>query len=56
MPVTTFLEYAASLRKDVEQVVTAGFADVLSFTIDPRSSVRDFIKGHLQFTDGSVFH
>lgn len=56
MPVTTFLEYAASLRKAVEEVVAAGFADVLSFMIDPRSSVRGFIKGHLQFTDGSVLH
>ena len=53
---TTFLEYADYLRRDIEEVVAAGFAHVVTFTVEPRSAVRGFIKGHLQFTDGSVLH
>ncbi len=56
MSATTFLEYVALLQKDMEEIAAAGFAEVLTLTVDPRSAVRGFIKGYLQFLDGSVLH
>ena len=56
MPATNFHEYAREIENVLNAAVAAGDAALVSIQIDPRSSLRGFIAGVLQFGDASELH
>lgn len=56
MPATNFHEYARGIEDILDATVSAGEAVLVSTQIDPRSALRGFIAGVLQFGDASELH
>jgi hypothetical protein len=56
MPATNFHEYARGIEDVLDATVSAGEAVLVSIQIDPRSALRGFITGVLQFGDASELH
>lgn len=56
MSVTTFTEYAQHIQTTLYDVIEAGQAQIIDLRIDPRSTLRGYIAGSLQFNDGSELH
>jgi hypothetical protein len=56
MPATNVLEYARGIEGVLDAAVAAGEAALVSIQIDPRSALRGFIAGVLQFGDASELH
>jgi hypothetical protein len=56
MPATNFHEYARGIEDVLDATVAAGDAALVSIQIDPRSALRGFIAGVLQFGDASELH
>jgi hypothetical protein len=53
MPTTGFLEHAHAIRATVDDLINSADAVLVSLQIDQRSSVRGFIEGVLEFSNGS---
>ena len=56
MPATSFPDYAQEVEEVLHATVAAGEAALLNIQVDQRSSLRGFISGQLQFSDGSQLH
>ena len=56
MPATNFHEYARGIEDVLDATVSTGEAALVSIQIDPRSALRGFIAGVLQFGDASELH
>jgi hypothetical protein len=56
MPATNFHEYAREIEDVLNSLVAAGEATLVSIQIDPRSALRGFIAGVLQYADVSELH
>jgi len=56
MSATTFTEYAQEIQALLHEVISAGNAQIVDLRIDPRSNLRGYIAGSLQFNDGSELH
>lgn len=56
MPVTSFPEYSRQSETVLDTVVATGEASVVDLQIDQRSSLRGFIAGMLELSDGSELH
>jgi hypothetical protein len=56
MPATNFLDYAQNIQDTINTVLAAGEGRLIHLQIDPRSSLRGFIAGSLQFSNNSELH
>ena len=56
MPATNFHEYVRGIEDVLDATVSASEAALVSIQIDPRSALRGFIAGVLQFGDASELH
>lgn len=56
MPATNFPEYALNITDILDSVIATGEAVLVTLQVDQRSAMRGFIRGSLQFDDGSTLH
>ena len=56
MSATTFTEYAQEIQSLLHEVISAGNGHIVDLHIDPRSNLRGYIAGSLQFNDTSELH
>lgn len=56
MSATTFTEYAQSIQALLHETISSGSAHIVDLHIDPRSNLRGYIAGVLQFSDASELH
>jgi hypothetical protein len=56
MSATTFTEYAQEIQSLLHEVISAGNAHIVDLHVDPRSNLRGYIAGSLQFNDASELH
>ncbi|MEZ4592266.1 MAG: DUF6516 family protein [Chloroflexota bacterium] len=56
MSATTFIEYAQSIQALLHETISTGSAHIVDLHIDPRSNLRGYIAGSLQFNNASELH
>lgn len=56
MPITSFPDYAQAIEDVLASLIVTGEATSIDLKVDQRSSLRGFIMGILQFSDGSELH
>ena len=56
MSATTFTEYVQEIQSLLHEIISAGNGHIVDLHIDPRSNLRGYIAGSLQFNDTSELH